>query len=153
MNPQYQAFKHMKRNLSGGARLRTTAGVSKRMGQVRQRDTGPEVAVRRAATACALRYRLRNNDLPGSPDLANRNRKFAVFVHGCFWHRHPSCPKATLPKSNRAFWIAKFARNVQRDQRVIRSLQRCGFRVIVIWECDTGDLRSITRRLAGVIGR
>jgi DNA mismatch endonuclease (patch repair protein) len=102
-----------------------------------------------------LRYSLDNTDLPGSPDLANRRRRFAVFVHGCFWHRHVGCNRTTTPKTNRSFWEAKFDANVKRDHRVIRQLRALGFRVFVIWECDTmreASVARLTKRLSALLG-
>ena len=118
-------------------RIVTDAATSRRMADVRQKDTTPELAVRQALTMLGLRYRVRNRDLPGSPDIANRSRRWAVFVHGCFWHRHPGCVRTTTPKRNRVFWIRKFEANVARDARAVAELQKRGFRVITIWECET----------------
>src|SRR5688572_15632999 len=109
---------------AGAARYRVREGhllevddaTSARMGLVRQKGTRPELLVRRALSALGHRFRLANRDLPGSPDIANRSRRWAVFVHGCFWHRH-GCKASTTPARNREFWEAKFARNVARDQR------------------------------------
>src|SRR5688500_542986 len=92
--------------------------TSKRLGRIRQADTAPEQTVRRALWALGLRFRRANRDLPGSPDIANRTAHWAVFVHGCFWHAHTGCSKATVPKRNRQFWLEKFAANRARDARV-----------------------------------
>jgi len=92
-----------------------------------------------------------NRDLPGSPDIANRARKWAVFVHGCFWHRHVGCKRTTTPTRNRSFWIEKFRANIARDARVQAVLRSEGYRVIVVWECETEDvihLRKLHRALA-----
>jgi DNA mismatch endonuclease (patch repair protein) len=140
-------FKRVESSLAGGVSLLTTARSSARMSGVRQCDTAPERVVRRAARAAGLTLRRRNPDLPGSPDLANRARKIAIFVHGCYWHRHAGCSKATTPKSNRSFWVAKFSRNVERDRTAVEALQQLGFRVIVVWECETRDEDAIVRRL------
>lgn len=136
--------------LAGGRRPTTTAAVSERMGRVRQRDTAPEVRVRRVAASMGWRYRTSNLDLPGSPDLANRARKWAVFVHGCFWHRHAGCPKATTPKANRAFWLAKFSANERRDALACARLRELGFDVVTIWECETHDASHIRSALAAL---
>jgi DNA mismatch endonuclease, patch repair protein len=117
------------------------------MGRVRQRGTAAELVVRAWARAIGLRYTLDNSDLPGSPDLANRTRRLAIFVHGCYWHRHSSCRNATTPKSNRAFWLAKFARNRARDRAAVRALQGRGFRVVVIWECEVDDTNNRLQQL------
>ena len=110
--------------------------TSTRMARVRQKATAPELVVRRALRALGQRYRLANRDLDGSPDLANRRARWVIFVHGCFWHRH-GCKATTTPTRNRAFWEAKFARNEARDQRTAAALEARGYRVIVIWECQT----------------
>lgn len=117
------------------------------MSRVRQRGTKPELAVRAVARSVGLYYRTRNGDLTGSPDLANRRRKWAIFVNGCFWHRHDGCSKATTPKANRDFWLAKFARNVQRDRNARLELRRRGYRVLVIWECQVPNSRALYSRL------
>jgi len=116
------------------------------MAGVRRSGTDAERRVRKAASQAGLRYRLDNRDLPGSPDLANRRRKWAIFVHGCFWHRHEGCKRATTPKSNRAFWLAKFKRNQERDRRVEMELRAQGYEVIVVWECGAIELDTLVRR-------
>src|SRR5206468_3267004 len=99
------------------------------MSRVRQRDTKPELVARRIAHGLGFRFRLQRRDLPGSPDLVFPRLRFALFVHGCFWHRHPNCRLATMPKSNIAFWQAKFDRNVERDREVARRLRSAGWKV------------------------
>lgn len=145
MTGERRAYKHIERALAPSGSLTTTAAISKRMAGVRQSGTSAELAVRKAASLAGLRYRLDNSDLPGSPDLANRRRKWAVFVHGCFWHRHAGCRRATTPKSNRDFWIAKFERNLARDHRVARELRELGYEVVVVWECEVGRLEGLER--------
>lgn len=107
------------------------------MANIRQRGTAPELAVRAVARRLGLYFRVENRDLPGSPDLANRKRRWAVFVHGCYWHRHQGCVKTTTPTRNREFWEAKFVANVERDRRAVDALRERGYRVVVIWECET----------------
>lgn len=106
------------------------------MRRVRRRDTEPERAVAQALRALGLAYRKDVRALPGSPDFANQRRRWAVFVHGCYWHQHRGCKRATVPKHNRAFWQAKFAANRRRDARALRELRRRGFKVVVVWECE-----------------
>jgi len=117
------------------------------MRRIRQHGTAAELAVRRIASSLHLRYTIRNKDLPGSPDLANRKRHFAIFVHGCFWHRHSHCRRTTTPKSNRTFWMHKFAQNQARDFAVTTALRALAFRVIIVWECEVGNLALVKRRL------
>ncbi len=117
----------------------TTPERSRIMRAVRRRDTPPELAVRKALHAMGLRFRLHRADLPGTPDVVLPRWRVALFVHGCFWHRHPGCPKATMPKSNRTYWKSKFTANVARDARVSHELEEMGWKVVVIWECETRD--------------
>jgi len=119
--------------------------TSVRMGLVRQKGTRPELTVRRLLVELGHRYRLTNRDLTGSPDVANRQQAWAVFVHGCFWHRH-GCKATTTPGRNREFWEAKFARNVARDRRSIEALEAAGFKVVVIWECQTKQGDEVVRQ-------
>jgi DNA mismatch endonuclease Vsr len=112
------------------------------MARVRQRGTAAELVVAASLRSLGASYRVNVRKLPGSPDFANRTRKWAVFVHGCFWHHHIACKRATVPKSNKTFWREKFAANRMRDERSTLELRRCGYRVAVIWECEisVGDL-------------
>lgn len=129
---------------------------SAQMARVRGKDTKPELKVRRALHAAGLRFRLQARDLPGRPDIVFRTRRLAVFVHGCFWHRHddPNCKLVRTPKSRLEFWEAKFQQNQSRDAEVKAKLDALGWRVIEVWECQTGphhlatlidDVKSIDR--------
>ena len=127
------------------------ADTSARLGRVRQHGTSAELTVRKLLHTIGRRFRIHNRDLPGSPDIANRSRKWAVFVHGCFWHRHTGCKRTTTPSRNREFWLQKFDTNVARDARVQTALREQGYRVLVVWECDTEDvgrLKTLRRELA-----
>jgi DNA mismatch endonuclease (patch repair protein) len=119
--------------------LERDAATSARLGRIRQSGTDAELRVRAALTAAGLRYRTSNRDLPGSPDIANRARGWAVFVHGCFWHRHEGCRRTTTPTRNRDFWVAKFEANVRRDARAVEALGALGYAVLVVWECEAED--------------
>jgi DNA mismatch endonuclease (patch repair protein) len=114
---------------------------SARMALVRSRDTKPELRVRRFLHASGLRYRLHQRVGTARPDLVFAARRTVVFVHGCIWHRHPdpACPLTRTPKSRIDFWTAKFAENVARDARQQTALQADGWRVLVIWECQTNS--------------
>jgi DNA mismatch endonuclease (patch repair protein) len=114
------------------------------MGRVRQRATRAERAVGAALTALGLRYRKNVRALPGSPDFANRRGRWAIFVNGCFWHRHRGCRRATTPTANRAFWLEKFAANRRRDAAAIRALRRRGFKVTIVWECQALDAARLS---------
>ncbi|NTF17666.1 DNA mismatch endonuclease Vsr [Agrobacterium rubi] len=107
------------------------------MSRIGGKDTKPEMRVRKAAHAMGLRYRLHRKDLPGRPDLVFPSRGVALFVHGCFWHRHEGCRLASTPSTNVEFWRDKFERNVQRDQRSSKLLIDEGWQPSVIWECET----------------
>lgn len=98
------------------------------MGRVRSRDTVPEMLVRRLTHGMGYRYRLHAKDLPGKPDLVFRTRRKVIFVHGCFWHRHPSCHLARTPKSRQEFWLAKFEANRQRDLKNEKALREENWR-------------------------
>ena len=127
--------------------LEVDARTSKRLSRIRQKNTAPEVIVRRALFRVGVRFRLEARDLPGSPDIVNRKARLAIFVHGCFWHAHSKCPKATVPKRNRAFWLAKLEANRARDARARGELEALGFRVIVVWQCETEDAPALDAML------
>lgn len=109
------------------------------MARIRSKNTKPEVLTRSAVQTLGLRFRNHVDDLPGKPDLANKTRKWAIFVHGCFWHSHAGCRLASSPKSNTGYWTEKLARNKARDADKIAALEAKGFRVLVVWECDVRD--------------
>ena len=121
------------------------------MRAVKSQNTTPELAVRRAAHALGLRFRLNRNDLPGKPDLVFPARRAALFVHGCFWHGHDCARGARMPATNRAYWQAKIGRNMKRDKASLAALKKLGWKGAVIWECETRDQerlgRLITRKL------
>lgn len=122
----------------------TPEARSENMARIRSRDTGPEMRVRRAAHALGLRFRLQRRDLPGTPDMVFPGRRIALFVHGCFWHRHPGCRFAYEPKSRIEFWQAKFGANVARDAGALDALVAAGWRPVVIWECETRDQAGLS---------
>lgn len=127
---------------------------SERMSRIRGKDTRPELALRKVLHGLGLRYRLHGKGLPGKPDLVFPRYKAVVFVHGCFWHRHPGCSIATTPKSNTAFWLEKFEKNVARDARVAAQLEGQRWRVLVAWECELSTPAKAARvgeRLATLI--
>ncbi len=124
---------------------------SKNMSRIRGKDTKPELRVRKAAHALGYRYRLHDSRLPGSPDLVFCGRKMAVFVHGCFWHRHENCKYSYTPKSNVEFWAKKFDGNVARDKRVQADLHALGWKVAVIWECETTEPDDLAARLKDIL--
>lgn len=117
------------------------------MRAVKRAHTKPEIIVRKALHALGLRFRLHRRDLPGSPDIVLPRLRTAVFVHGCFWHRHPGCRYATTPKSRQEYWLPKFEANVERDARKEAQLRELGWHVLVIWECETKSLKALETRL------
>lgn len=121
------------------------------MSRIRARDTTPELVVRRIAHSLGLRFRLHRKDLPGRPDLVFPKYRLVVFVHGCFWHRHQNCKLAYVPKSRVTFWTEKFAENVARDSRQQVALKALGWRVLIIWECETRDEEVVRSKLAAII--
>ena len=132
-------------------RLEVDPATSNRLAQIRQFGTEPELLIRKVLRDLRVGYRTNNRLLPGTPDLANRAKKWAIFVHGCFWHHHKGCKRATVPRRNREFWVEKFRRNRERDARAMRALRRRGYSVVLIWECQTADRTSIEERLRNAL--
>lgn len=116
---------------------------SENMARIRGRDTAPEIRVGVALRQLGLRYRKHVTSLPGSPDFANCRRGWAIFVHGCFWHRHQGCRRATTPSARIEYWIPKLLGNAKRDKTNAEKMEQLGFRVLVIWECQTRDIETI----------
>ena len=121
------------------------------MSRVGKKNTAPEIKVRRAAHALGLRYRLHRGDLPGTPDLVFPKYGIIILVHGCFWHRHSACKQGTaIPKSNQEYWLNKFCNNVLRDRNVIQQLEDLGWKVEIIWECQTKDTSGLTKYISDI---
>jgi DNA mismatch endonuclease (patch repair protein) len=120
-------------------RLRDPLTHSQMMGRIRSKNTMPEARTRSTVHALGVRYRIHVADLPGKPDLANKTRRWAIFVHGCFWHSHEGCQLASKPRSNRAYWSEKLARNRERDALHQQALRDLGYEVLTVWECETRD--------------
>lgn len=119
------------------------------MSLIRAKDTGPEMVVRRLLHSMGYRYRLHDRRLPGCPDLVFHSRRKAIFVHGCFWHRHndSTCKLARLPKSRSEFWIPKLETNAARDQKNQGKLRELGWDVLVIWECQIKDRTLLSAKI------
>ena len=117
------------------------------MRAVRGRDTKPEMVVRKLVWRLGYRYRLHARSLPGCPDLVFRSQRKVIFVHGCFWHRHSCTNGRSMPSSRVAYWKRKFERNRARDQTTRRKLRRLGWRVLVVWECQTRNLPGLESRV------
>jgi DNA mismatch endonuclease (patch repair protein) len=124
------------------------------MRAIRSKDTAPEFAVRRLAHRLGYRFRLHRPDLPGKPDLVFGTRRKIIFVHGCFWHGHnaPNCNNGMKPKSNRDYWLPKLARNSERDAEHGAALAADGWKVLIVWECETRDLKALATRLRRFLG-
>ncbi|MGQ0444747.1 MAG: very short patch repair endonuclease [Beijerinckiaceae bacterium] len=132
----------------------TTAQRSERMSRIKGKGTKTELTIRRLVHRLGYRYRLHKKELPGQPDLVFARHRAVIFVHGCFWHRHPDpkCPLARLPKSRLTFWQPKLDSNRARDIRVEEELKTRGWRVLVIWECQLRErsrLETIIREFLG----
>lgn len=122
---------------------------SRMMSGIRSRNTKPEKLVRSFLHRHGFRFRLHVRELPGKPDIVLPRYRAVIFVHGCFWHRHENCRHATIPKSNTAFWLEKFASNVVRDATVKRQLEISGWQVLTIWSCqmDTAHLQLLAEKI------
>lgn len=106
------------------------------MSHIRSKDTKPEVLVRRFLFASGFRFRLHRKDLPGKPDIVLPKYKTVIFINGCFWHGHRNCKYATIPETNREFWLAKISGNMERDKATYSELLHQGWKVIEIWQCQ-----------------
>ena len=132
---------------------------SERMGRVRNKDTKPELFVRRLVHAMGYRYRLHSGELPGHPDMVFKSRRKVIFVHGCFWHRHGEvcpeveCPLTRLPKSRLDFWVPKFEKNKLRDREKQAKLREMGWDCLVVWECQLRDVDGLTGRVTEFLDR
>ncbi|MDX8464922.1 DNA mismatch endonuclease Vsr [Mesorhizobium sp. VK23B] len=129
-------------------RLRDPLTRSQIMGRIRSKDTRPEMRTRSAVHALGIRFRVHVADLPGKPDLANKARRWAIFVHGCFWHSHDGCQMASKPQSNTGYWYAKLQRNRERDALHQQALRDLGYQVHTVWECATRNEESLRETVA-----
>jgi DNA mismatch endonuclease, patch repair protein len=133
------------------ADTRTNDQRSRIMKSVGDRDTGPELTIRRLLHRLGYRYRLHRRDLPGRPDIVFPGRRKAIFVHGCFWHGH-GCSKGKLPRSRPEYWTAKIKGNQDRDVRVVTLLKDAGWRTLSVWQCELKNLDGIGRALRKFLG-
>jgi DNA mismatch endonuclease (patch repair protein) len=127
---------------------RVTYDRSAVMRAVKSRDTSPERAVRALLRPIARGYRLHRADLPGKPDVVYASRKLVIFVHGCFWHGHNCARGARSPKTNAEYWLAKIARNRDRDIRTLAAYAAMGWRALVVYECELKDKAPLSARFA-----
>ena len=120
---------------------------SERMSHIRGRDTKPEWRVREILRSFGYRYRLQYSKLPGKPDFAWPGKQKAIWVHGCFWHRHENCSLARLPKGRQDFWIPKLESNKRRDSENQDKVRQMGWQTMVIWECELRDVSAVRKRI------
>lgn len=120
---------------------------SERMGRVHNKDTKPEMRVRRLVHSLGYRYRLHYSGLPGRPDLVFPERKKVIFVHGCFWHRHEGCSRCRMPKSRLEFWMPKLGKNRLRDLKNLAEIHELGWETLVVWECETEEAAGLPGRI------
>lgn len=125
---------------------------SRQMGLVKSKNTRPEIVVRRAVCKLGYRYKLHSRDVPGCPDIVFKRLRKAIFVHGCFWHRHKGCARTRTPKSRVAFWKRKFEENLARDRSTRARLSRAGWKVLVIWECMSEKPQVLEASLRSFLG-
>lgn len=130
---------------------RSPAQRSKIMKSVGTRNTGPEIVVRKVLHALGYRFRLYRNDLPARPDIVLPGRRKVVLVHGCFWHGH-GCAKGRLPKSRLDYWRPKIAENKKRDRRNVGKLRSLGWKVLVVWQCETKSPEKLRSKLLKFVG-
>jgi DNA mismatch endonuclease (patch repair protein) len=131
---------------------RTEASRSALMGRIGSKNTAPELIVRRLLHSLGYRFRLRRKDLPGTPDIVLPRRRKAIFVHGCFWHAH-GCRIGRPPKSRPEFWEPKLARNRARDEENSRDLEKAGWDVLTVWQCETKDKAALSELLEKFLER
>jgi DNA mismatch endonuclease (patch repair protein) len=120
------------------------------MSRIRGKNTKPELVVRSLLHRMGYRFRL-NSDLPGKPDIVLSKYKTAVFVHGCFWHRHDGCPQCYEPKSRQEFWRKKFDTNLQRDKKVQQYIQDAGWNQLIVWECELKNIKALEKKFRYIL--
>jgi DNA mismatch endonuclease, patch repair protein len=125
---------------------------SERMSRVKNKDSKPEMRVRSLVHRMGYRFRLHNKKLPARPDIVLSRHRKVILIHGCYWHQHGVCRPLAIPENNPDFWRKKFAENVQRDKRNLRELKKLGWRVLVVWECETMDAKLLERKLRRFLG-
>jgi len=126
---------------------------SELMSRIRSRDTRPERQLRSLLHRMGYRFRLHVAKLPGKPDIVLPRHRTVIFLHGCFWHQHPGCRYACVPKSRTNFWDRKFAANRARDEQVENELERLGWQIIIVWECELRKLEEVAVRLSALISK
>ena len=123
---------------------------SRNMSAIKSKNTKPEIAVRKLLHSMGYRFRLHRKDLPGSPDIVLPKYKKAIFVHGCFWHRHENCKYASTPNTRKEFWEKKFQANVKRDLEIQEKIKNLGWQSVIIWECETKNMEILREKIIDV---
>ena len=121
------------------------------MSRIRNRDTGPERAVRKTLSVMGFKYRLYAKQLAGKPDIIIKKNKTAIFINGCFWHQHKGCKRKTMPKGNRDYWKPKLERNVAKQKADIKALIKDDWKVDIVWECETRDEDKLKKKLQKIL--
>ncbi len=129
----------------------TAAERSEIMRRVHGKNTTPEKIVRSMLHRLGFRFRLHDKNLPGNPDIILPKHKTTIFVHGCFWHRHSGCPRASTPATRQEYWLPKFRRTIERDAENQARLRNAGWNVIVVWECELKDRVRLGEKLSMLI--
>lgn len=129
---------------------KSKAERSRNMALIKSKNTKPELTVRRLLFSLGYRYRLHDKNLPGKPDIVLKKYNTVILVHGCFWHHHKNCKHFRWPKSNEEYWIPKINRNVEKDKINRRLLRKLGWKTIVIWECETKDIKKLSKKLSTI---
>lgn len=124
---------------------------SRNMSRIKSRDTKPEILVRSLLHRAGFRFRLHAKELPGKPDIVLPKYKTVIFVHGCFWHQHPGCSRATMPSTRTEYWQPKLKANASRDKLHRATLIDLGWEVRVVWECETGNLPKLSEKLTRIL--
>jgi len=117
------------------------------MSRIKSKNTEPELSVRKAVSQLGLRYRLHKSNLPAKPDIVISKKQSIILINGCFWHQHKGCRRKSVPKSNLAYWVNKLKKNVIKQKKDIKALKRLGWRVLVVWECETKNVQRLEKRL------
>lgn len=125
----------------------SSAKRSEIMGRIGQKNTQPEIIVRRLLHRLGYRFRLHRRDLPGTPDIVLPRHRKIVFVHGCFWHSHAGCSRSSLPDTNREFWERKIGKNSERDRIALAELKTLGWDCMVVWQCEVRDRTALEDRI------
>lgn len=121
------------------------------MSRIRNKNTKPEIIVRKILSKLGFRYRLHNSKLPGKPDIVITKARKIFLINGCFWHQHKNCAKQAMPKVNTEYWRPKLQRNVEKQEQDIKSLRKLGWKVYKIWECQTKNEQKLTQKLLKIL--